>query len=172
MVIAEALNEIKDLEKRRRDIQTKLRGNIYILPDLEEGEKPDSLEVQMAELQEVVAKISDLRMRLINTNVATKVEVADAGGLKVTMTLVKAIKHIENCRYYETQLNEIADAMENKGSRFYDRGNYMSQGEPIKLAPNFQTTSKVLRLRSQAHREDARRTEQALIKANWSTPIV
>lgn len=172
MVIAEALNEIKDLEKRRREVQSKMRGDIFILPDLEAGEKPDSLEDQMAELHALVERIASLKISLINTNVVNSVEVVTAAGAKVTMTLMKAIKHIETCRYFETQLAELATVMEHKNSRYFDRGGYMTQGEPIKLIPNFTFTSKSLRQRALEYREEARRTEQALLKANWNTEIV
>jgi hypothetical protein len=173
MLIAEALTNIKDLEKQRREVQSKIRDGIYILPDLKAEEKPETVETQMAELEKVTEEIATLKIRIIQTNVNTSISVPAAGGMLKMCSLMAAIKEIESCRYFETQLTEIANHMDNKNVRYFSPGDvYMSQGEPITLLPNFTTSSKALRQKAKEYHAQARAIEQALVKANWQTEIV
>lgn len=167
MVIAEVLNEIKDLEKRRRELISKTRDGIYILPDLKEEEKPDALEDQVTEIMKITEQIAAWRVRLVQTNISTSINVENR-----VITLMAAIKEIEAYRFYETQLTEIANHMDNKNVRYFNPGSgYMSQGEPITLVPNFTTTSKALRQKARDYHAQARNIEQALVKANWQTEV-
>lgn len=172
MVIAELLNKIKDLEKSRRQLHRKVNDNVFILPDLQSGEKPSTLEEQLGELQSIILQIAELKMQLVSTNVTTTIEAPTIGGKVVTLTLMEAIKKIESYRAFETLHSDLATLMDSKNARFFSRGGFGSTGEPVKLSPNFTITAKEMLKKSAEYRDAARQLEQALVKKNWTVEVV
>lgn len=169
MVIAEALNKIKDLEKERREIGDKLNKDVFILPDLEVA--PATIEELIETYQSLTADIAELKIKVIATNVTNRVEFVDVKGSVVKITIMAAIKMIETYRHLESRYSNLADVMESKRARFFSQGGFGSE-QPIKLKPNFQTLPTDLRKEVTAFRDGARRVEQAVIKANWNTELI
>lgn len=169
MLIAEALTRIKDLEKERREVGEKLNSNVFILPDLEVA--PDTIEEIIGTYQDLTAQIAELKVKVIATNVVTKVEFQNVEGVTASISIMAAIKMIETYRHLESRYSSLVDSMESKRSRFYSHGSFGSD-QAIKLIPNFKLTPAKLREEVIAFRNGARRVEQAVIKANWSTELV
>ncbi len=171
MVIAELLNKIKDLEKQRRVVQSKLRDSAFILPQLGENEKPDSLEETLEQLQLLVEEIADLKTKLIWKNCTTEVLFFNVNNIQTSMNLMEAIKLVETYRVMETQYSDLAALMESKSARFFRQGGFGMENA-VQLVPNFKATPKEMRKESEKFREAARRVEQAVVKKNWSTEAV
>lgn len=166
MVISEALVEIKDLERKRREVQQQLDTNIYILPDLDENETPPSMEESLSEYVTITERIAFLKTSIIKKNVETTISLPDGKQL----SLMETIKAIETFRTYTNLYANCASRMGAKESKFFQNYRSMSDSS-IKLESNFLSSVKGVQAKAEEYRELARKYEQALIKANWQTEI-
>jgi hypothetical protein len=176
MVIAEGLNEIKDLEKARKQILDGLLESLFVLPDLGEAGGPPLLETQLTEIDELSKKIASLKVAITHTNLITFVEVAKPGTADTErLNLMQLLKQIEFLRTKEKMYTNIAQRIEAKDSRFFTAGHrFMAAAttEPIKLRSNFTGTVRSYKEAALKARKQARQYEQALVKTNWVTEVV
>jgi hypothetical protein len=170
MVIAEVLNKIKDLEKQRRLVQIKLQENIFILPDLQEDEKPEALEVTLKEYEGLTEEIAKLKIEVIKVNLVTEVDIIDVASSKATLNLMEAIKLVETYRALEAQCTALSRQMASKNARFFNAQSYGMEAS-IKLIPNFKVTPKEMQDTALKFHEAARNIEQVVIKKNWQTEV-
>lgn len=173
MVIAEALNRLKDLESDRRRIQEQLTSNLYILPDLEEKERPTHANDQIALLRQLGQEIAQLKVAIVRTNLETRVEVRLPDGEVEYLNLMELIKQVELVRSWESTYTTIAQVIGRKDARYFSKGHaYLSAAEPIQLQANFEGTTQTYLQKAVDSRNRARIYEQALAKANWRTEVI
>jgi hypothetical protein len=173
MVIAEALNRLKDLESDRRRIQEQLTSNLYILPDLKEAEKPAHTDEQLVSLRRLSQEIAQLKVAITRTNLETRVEVRLPESEAEYLDLMQLIKRIELMRFWEGVYTTIAQLVGRKDTRYFSRGSaFYPAAEPIQLQANFEGTAQTYSEKSIKCRSEARIYEQALAKANWRTEVI
>jgi len=167
MVIGEALNTIKDLEKTRAYLQGKVQQKVYVLPDeLSEKLGTDTVDSLIDAYMAVAKKITVLKAAIIETNVKTVITVTN-GDEQQELNLVQVIKYIENLRNTEKVYRELVDSIDNRSNRFYGYGE-----EQVEMKPNFDNPLDTYVGVADNLRSLARECERQLIKANWVTELV
>lgn len=170
MVIAEALNKIKDLEKMRREVTGQLDDVVYVLPDMEVH--PPSVEKLLEHYLELSTQIAELKVKIVATNIATEIEVLDVKDTPMKLSIMAAIKLMETYRNLEARYTKLIELMESKRARFYSHGGFGSE-QSITLTRNFNIeTPSMLRIEVIGLRNATRRVEQAIIKANWNINLL
>jgi hypothetical protein len=164
MVIGEALNNIKDLEKKRAFIKERISQNTFILNE-EENSTP-SIENLIKEYGAVCEEIANLKASIIVTNATTNVNVIEKGE---NLTIIQLIKKIENIKDLESTYRLIVERITDRSNRFH--GNGFGE-ERIKLQLNCTQTIEELVSQADYLRKTARDLEKILIKTNWQTEVI
>lgn len=160
--IAEGLNLLSDMSAKLQDLRREISDAVYILPEeyREDQGIQYSVDDLVAQYEEQEAAITDIKQKMIDSNITTKIG---------DMTVFEVMRSIENTKTFIQMYDNILNRIKNINSKYTTIG-YDTENQ-IQLVKNFDGDVEFYQDKRDEYKKKLRKLESELAKSNWTAEI-